>query len=200
MKRKPVLLIVLLLLALSLTACAKKMDLPMEVTVDGYTIVLGKTTMKDMTDLGYEVHTDGMPDVAREGDKYIPFYYSLDRGAGDQIHVTVMAPWSGNSDISAEQSFAVTEGVIRSVRFTLDAVEKVEVTYNGMNVNDLNFEYAKEEWGAKLDDQSSTKIKYQVDAKNGFVILDSISVMEQEYGGLNIQLTTSAFEKMQEQS
>ncbi len=199
MRRKPVLLIVLLLLTLSLTACAKKADMPMEVTVDGYTIVLGKTTMKDMTDLGYEVHTDGMPDVAREGDKYIPFYYSLDRGAGDQIHVTVMAPWSGNSDISAEQSFAVTEGVIRSVRFTLDAVEKVEVTYNGMNVNDLSFDYAKEEWGAKLDDKSSTKIKYQVDAKDGFVILDAVSTLEEEYGGLNIQLTTSAFEKMQEQ-
>lgn len=196
-KQKHALLTCLLLLVFCVSACAKKTDMPMELTIDDYTIVLGQTTVKDMMERGYQIHTDAMPDIAHEGDKYIPFYYSLDRGAGDQIHVTVMAPWSGNSDISAEQNFAATEGVIKSVRFRLTSVENVEVIYNGMNVNDLDFDYAKREWGAKLDDDSS-QIKYQVDATRGFVILETAYSSDEEYGALNIQLTEKEFEKMQE--
>ena len=188
MKRKPILLTCLLLLVFCITACAKKVDLPMEITIDGYTIVLGQTTVKDMMERGYEIHTDAMPDVAHEGDKYIPFYYSLDRGAGDQIHVTVMAPWSGESDISSEQSFAATEGIIKAVSFRLTSVEKVEVTYNGMNVNDLSFDYAQKEWSAKPKD-GSTNTRYQVDATRGFVILETAYSSDEEYGALNIQLT-----------
>ena len=197
MKRKPILLTCLLLLVFCITACAKKVDLPMEITIDGYTIVLGQTTVKDMMERGYEIHTDAMPDVAHEGDKYIPFYYSLDRGAGDQIHVTVMAPWSGESDISSEQSFAATEGIIKAVSFRLTSVEKVEVTYNGMNVNDLSFDYAQKEWRAKPKD-GSTNTRYQVDATRGFVILETAYSSDEEYGALNIQLTEKEFEKMQE--
>lgn len=197
MKRKPILLTCLLLLVFCITACAKKVDLPMEITIDGYTIVLGQTTVKDMMERGYEIHTDAMPDVAHEGDKYIPFYYSLDRGAGDQIHVTVMAPWSGESDISSEQSFAATEGIIKAVSFRLTSVEKVEVTYNGMNVNDLSFDYAQKEWGARPKD-GSTNTRYQVDATRGFVILETAYSSDEEYGALNIQLTEKEFEKMQE--
>ncbi len=197
MKRKPILLTCLLLLVFCITACAKKVDLPMEITIDGYTIVLGQTTVKDMMERGYEIHTDAMPDVAHEGDKYIPFYYSLDRGAGDQIHVTVMAPWSGESDISSEQSFAATEGIIKAVSFRLTSVEKVEVTYNGMNVNDLSFDYAQKEWSAKPQD-GSTNTRYQVDATRGFVILETAYSSDEEYGALNIQLTEKEFEKMQE--
>lgn len=197
MKRKPILLTCLLLLVFCITACAKKVDLPMEITIDGYTIVLGQTTVKDMMERGYEIHTDAMPDVAHEGDKYIPFYYSLDRGAGDQIHVTVMAPWSGESDISSEQSFAATEGIIKAVSFRLTSVEKVEVTYNGMNVNDLSFDYAQKEWSAKSKD-GSTNTRYQVDATRGFVILETAYSSDEEYGALNIQLTEKEFEKMQE--
>lgn len=198
MKRKPILLTCLLLLVFCITACAKKVDLPMEITIDGYTIVLGQTTVKDMMERGYEIHTDAMPDVAHGGDKYIPFYYSLDRGAGDQIHVTVMAPWSGESDISSEQSFAATEGIIKAVSFRLTSVEKVEVTYNGMNVNDLSFDYAQKEWSAKPKD-GSTNTRYQVDATRGFVILETAYSSDEEYGALNIQLTEKEFEKMQEQ-
>ena len=197
MKRKPILLTCLLLLVFCITACAKKVDLPMEITIDGYTIVLGQTTVKDMMERGYEIHTDAMPDVAHEGDKYIPFYYSLDRGAGDQIHVTVMAPWSGESDISSEQSFAATEGIIKAVSFRLTSVEKVEVTYNGMNVNDLSFDYAQKEWSAKPKD-GSTNTRYQVDATRGFVILETAYSSDEEYGALNIQLTEKEIEKMQE--
>ena len=197
MKRKPILLTCLLLLVFCITACAKKVDLPMEITIDGYTIVLGQTTVKDMMERGYEIHTDAMPDVAHEGDKYIPFYYSLDRGAGDHIHVTVMAPWSGESDISSEQSFAATEGIIKAISFRLTSVEKVEVTYNGMNVNDLSFDYAQKEWSAKPKD-GSTNTRYQVDATRGFVILETAYSSDEEYGALNIQLTEKEFEKMQE--
>ena len=52
-------------------------SVPMEITIDGYTIVLGQTTMKEMTDLGYEAGLTAMPDTVSRGDKYIPFYYSL---------------------------------------------------------------------------------------------------------------------------
>lgn len=195
-KIKSIMLSCLLLLTVSLTACGSKPDMPMEITVDGYTIVLGQTTIKDMTDRGYEVLMDGMPDVMNKGDQYIPFYYSLDRGAGDQIHVTACVPWEGGSDVAKEQSLASTEGIIKSVRMTLKKKKKIDVVYNDVNIKDLSFDYAEDEWKAKEDEEAS-KRKYKVTAERGFVILESATTGDEDYGSLNVQLTQSEFEKMQ---
>ena len=64
MKKKYLSLMLIVILVFSLTACVGMgADMPMELTIDGYTIVLGQTTMKDMTDLGYEVSLTAMPDT-----------------------------------------------------------------------------------------------------------------------------------------
>ena len=80
MKKKYLSLMLIVILVFSLTACVGMgADMPMELTIDGYTIVLGQTTMKDMTDLGYEVSLTAMPDTVSRGDKYVPFYYRLSK-------------------------------------------------------------------------------------------------------------------------
>ena len=84
MKTKLLTLLCTLGLMLGLTGCGGQ-DLPMEATFDGYTVVLGQTTMQDLIDEGYEPHLQSRQDVARDGDKYISFYYSLDKGAGYQF-------------------------------------------------------------------------------------------------------------------
>jgi len=60
---------------LTLVGCGNTVDMPMEVTIDGYTIVLGQTTMQDMQDAGYKASLSAVPDTARQGDKYISFDY-----------------------------------------------------------------------------------------------------------------------------
>ena len=71
MKTKMLTLFLTLFILLGLTGCGSGKDLPMEVTLDGYTVVLGETTIQDIVDLGYEPHLERLPDVASDGDKYI---------------------------------------------------------------------------------------------------------------------------------
>lgn len=73
MRTKVLCFICLVFLLTGLTACGGP-EMPMELTVDGHTIVLGKTTMKEMTDLGYEVRVTGTPDTIAKDAKYVPFY------------------------------------------------------------------------------------------------------------------------------
>ena len=47
-------LLLLLTMLLTLVGCGNTVDMPMEVTIDGLTIVLGQTTMQDMQDAGYK--------------------------------------------------------------------------------------------------------------------------------------------------
>lgn len=194
MKAKKICCLVALLLLL--TACGGGPDLPMEATVDGYTIVLGQTTMQDMIDQGYEVHPTGVPDTMKQGDKYIPFYYSLDRGAGDQVFVTACVPWGGSANVREEQKLSLTEGVIKSVTLRLSATEKVEVTYNGMDLSELTFDHAIKEWGAEKDDRT-TKTAYKLTAKRGFLRLEAENTFSEEFNALTVQLSQKEFEKMQ---
>ena len=55
MKTKWLSLLAAMLLLIALTACGGA-DMPMEATLDGYTIVLGQTTVQDLVDRGYEAH------------------------------------------------------------------------------------------------------------------------------------------------
>ena len=75
MKTKWLSLLAAMLLLIALTACGGA-DMPMEATLDGYTIVLGQTTVQDLVDRGYEAHLEKMPDFARDGEKYISFNYN----------------------------------------------------------------------------------------------------------------------------
>lgn len=200
MNRKIILLVGLLLLIFSMTACGSNgPEMPMEITVDGYDIVLGQTTMQDMIDLGYEVHTDATPNSINNDAKYVPFYFSLDKGAGHQIHVTVLVPWSGSKDVSEERSLAQKEGVIQIVKVTLEGTKKVDVVYNGVNTKDLSFTYAADEWGCKLKegtDGNSSKTTYTLAAKNGGIELQGAYTTSKEYDSLRVYLSEKAFENM----
>lgn len=191
---------VMTLVFLCLTACSgsKGPEMPMEVTVDGYTITLGKTTMQDMVDLGYEAHLEKVPGSAKTGDKYIPFYYSLDRGVGDQIWVTVCVPWDGKTDIGEETTLSATEGIIKTVSLSVTASEKVEATYYGVNLQDLSFEYAASEWGAK-EKEGASKKTYTLDAKNGLIQLETQLTSTEDFHTLIVQLSQKEFEKLQKQ-
>ena len=196
MKKKYLSLLLIVILVFSLTACAgMRVDMPMELTIDGHTIVLGQTTMKDMTDLGYEVSLTAMPDTVSRDDKYVPFYYRLSKGAGNELFVTVYVPWGGSSDISAEAGLAPTEGVIRRVEVRTSTVEKVEAYYNGVAIKELTFETACE-WGAKQDEEAYA-LTYEINAKDGLVKFASQSWQYEEFYVLTLQLSKKKFEQMQ---
>lgn len=195
MKKKFTAVLLVLIMSFSLVGCGR-IELPMEVTVDGNTIVLGQTTMQDMIDLGYKAGSTSKPDTAKKGDKYIAFTYSLSKGAGNQIFVTVCVPWSGDTNVSKETALSATEGVIRSIRLSTSALEKVDVTYNGINLKDFTFDYATE-WGAKKDERLSNFLAYSVEAKRGYVKLSADGAFSEDFGELSLQMYDKEFENMQ---
>ena len=195
MKTKWLSLLAAMLLLIALAACGGA-DMPMEATLDGYTIVLGQTSVQDLVDRGYEAHLEKMPDFARDGEKYISFNYSLSRGAGDQIFATVSVPWSGNTDITEETTLSASEGILQTVTLTKTATEKVEAAYNGVSVQDLSFDYAAQEWGAK-EKKDASKKTYTLQAKRGLVQFQSYLTSDEDFHSVSIQLSDKEFEKMQ---
>lgn len=195
MKNKIMAVVVLVCMVWGLTACGSSASMPMEITVDGNTIVLGKTTMKDMTDLGYEVYFVANPGSIKSDAKYVPFYYTLSKGAGNEIHVTVCVPWGGKTNVSAEKKLAPTEGIIKRVEVRTSSVEKVTAEYNGVSVQDITFETAQE-WGAKQDKDAS-HMTYEMTTSQGFVSFESATWSSEEFYSLSIELKQSAFNRMQ---
>lgn len=193
--KRMMVLILVLAAAFGLTACSGP-EMPMEAVFDGNTIVLGKTTMQEMIDWGYEVNSAGRQDVAHDGDKYIAFHYSLNKGAGNQFWVSVYVPWSGSTEISKEQSASVTEGIVYAVTLSKSASEKVEVSYNGRNLQDISFDDAKE-WGAKQDKEAS-KVTWKLTAAQGFLRFEAENTFTEELDEVWVSLSQKAFEKMQE--
>lgn len=195
MKQKIIILVGMIFMAMMLTACGNATEMPMKITVDGYDIELGSTTMQDLIDQGYDVSSNGRQDVAKDGDKFISFYYSLDKGAGRQIWVTVCVPWSGSTDISAEQRSSVTEGIVKSVTVRQSSTEKITVTYNGVDITDMSFDTATE-WGAKENADKSVKT-YELTAKQGFLTWEAVNTTNDDFNELQIQMKKSVFEEMQ---
>lgn len=195
MKKRFTAVLLVFIMMFSLAGCGRA-DLPMEVTVDGNTIVLGQTTMQDMIDLGYEVNYTGKDDTVKSGDKYVSFQYSLKKEAGHQIFVTVCVPWSGSTNVSKEADLSATKGIIKTVRLKVSALEKVSVTYNGINLKDFTFDYA-EEWGAKKDERMVNLLAYSVEAKRGFVRMSADGAFSEEFGELSLQIYEKEIEKLQ---
>lgn len=195
MKRKFVVWLSMFLILLNLTACSRAPEMPMEVIVDGYKIEIGKTTMQDFIDQGYEVLSAGRQDVARDGDKYIWFYYSLDKGAGRQFWVNVYIPWRGKTDISAEWSSSATEGIVSGVSMRKSAAEDITITYNDVDLSEMGFDQATD-WGAKEDTDQSVKT-YRLTAAQGTLKWEAEDSMHDDFDKLTIQMSMSAFKKMQ---
>lgn len=182
---------------MSLTACggSNGPDMPMEMTINDTTVVLGETTMQELVDLGFEAHLEKVPDSAKDGDKFITFDYSLDQGAGSQFWVSVCVPWSGDTNINNETNLSASEGIVKSITVTKSASEDLNVVYNGVNLQDMSFETG-EEWGATEDTESSKK-RYVLEAKRGFVLMEVYLSSDTEFHSLTVQLTQKEFEAMQ---
>lgn len=197
MKKKFTAILLLLSMLLGLVGCGSTADLPMEVTIDGYTIVLGKTTLQDLRDQGYDVNLSATPGTANKTDKYIPFQYGVKKSAKQQFFVTVCVPWEKGSNINKETKLSATEGIIKSIHMRKDSLTDVEVLYNSVSLQDLTFEYSESEWGAKTHDSSDAAVSYQAKTKNGYVTLKSQNTFREEFYSLNVELHMRGFEKMQ---
>lgn len=193
--KRAALLSLSLALLLSLAACASGPEMPMEATVDGYTIVLGKTTMADLTALGYEVNSAGRQDAAAENDKYIYFHYSLSKGAGQQFWVSVYTPYYGGRNIDKEAGEASKSGIVFAVTLSKSATEKIPAVYNGMDVKDMSFDTAKE-WGAK-EKEDASKVTWNLAAAKGSLRFEAENTFSEELDSLRVSMSKKVFESMQ---
>ena len=91
--KRATLLTLALVMALGLTACEGmgKPDMPMEITMDDHTVVLGKTTTGEMAGWGWELEFNGSQNEIREDAKYVACYYTIRKGegSGNQFSVSV---------------------------------------------------------------------------------------------------------------
>lgn len=197
MKKKFTAILLLLTMLLGLVGCGSDTtEMPMEVTIDGYTIVLGKTTMQDLRNQGYDVALSAVPDTAKNTDKYITFTYGVKKTAKQQFAVTVCVPWEKGKNIKNETKLSATEGIIKSIRMRKGSLTDSEVLYNDVNLQDLTFEYGQSEWGAKKKENSSI-LAYQVKTKNGYVTLNAENTFREDFYSLSVELHMKGFEKMQ---
>ncbi len=193
--KRVTLLTLSLALLLGLTACSAGPEMPMEAVIDGYTVTLGRTTVADLTALGYELNSAGRQDVARDGDKYIYFMYLLSKGAGYSFWVNVYTPYYGGSSINKEASEAAESGIVYSVSLSRSAAEKMSVSYNGMDLQDITFDTAKE-WGAKQDKEAS-KITWRLTAAQGSLSFRAENTSSEEMDTLQVSMSSKAFADMQ---
>ena len=196
MKKKFTTVLLLLTMMLWLVGCGSTVDLPAEVTIDGYTIVLGETTMQDLQDQGYEVYFNSSQDTAKDTDKYITFVYLVKKTANQQFFVTVCVPWEKGKNINNEKKLSDTEGIIKSITMRKGSLTDVEVLYNDVNLQDLTFEYGESEWGAKKEEDSSI-LSYETKTKNGYVTLRAENTFKDEFYSLSVELHMRGFEAMQ---
>lgn len=185
-----------LALALGLTACgASGPDMPMEAVIDGHTVVLGETTMEDLVSWGYEVNSAGRQDVARDGDKYIYFHYSLSKGAGDQFWVSVYTPYYGGTNINKEASEAAKSGVVFSVTLRKSSTEKISATYNGLDIKDMTWDNA-EEWGAK-EVEDASRVTWDLAAAQGTLRFEAENTFGEDLYSLRVSMNLKTFTAMQ---
>ena len=189
------LLALALALVLGLAGCAAGPEIPMEATVDGHTITLGRTTMADMADWGYEVNSAGRQDAAYDDDKYIYFHYSLSKGAGEQFWVSVYTPYYGGTNINQEAGEAAQSGIVFAVTLSKSATEKISAVYNGVDVKDMSFDTVKE-WGCKQDKEAS-RVTYQLTAAQGFITCRAGDSSSEEMSELRVSMSEKAFLAMQ---
>lgn len=194
-----------LVLLLGLAACgASGPDMPMEVTVDGHTIVLGQTTTGDIAGWGYEVTFTGSQNEIREDAKYVACYFRIKtaEGSGHEFWISVYVPFQKNIkgsyvDFSAEEKQSLTEGVVYRVSLRKDAGENLKLTYNGVDYHALTWEDVKA-WGAEPTEQSSEYSPiYELKASQGTLKFQKGYTGQDEPGEFAVVMNTNAFSKLQ---
>lgn len=193
-----------LALLLGLTACgASGPDMPMEVTVEGKTIVIGKTTTAEMKDWGWEVLLRDSQNEIRSDAKYVACYYHVKingGGAGQEFWLDVYVPFQKNMvgsrvDLSSEEKLSKTEGVVFRVTLRKDAADELNISYNGTNLQDITWDTAAE-WGAKVEEDSYGNKSGELSAAQGTLKFKK-SYTDAEVGELTVTMGTNAFTKLQ---
>jgi len=189
-------------LSLSLNSCAASgPDMPMELSIDGHTVALGKTTTAEMSSWGWDVAFTGSQREIREDSKYVACYYSISKAedAGNEFSATVFVPFQKNIDgnyvdFSAEETQSQTEGVVCRVNVRKDSAENFDVSYNGVNLQDITWATA-EEWGAKESEDTSRKT-YEMAVAQGSLKFEE-SYTDDELGELAVSMNVGSFAKLQ---
>ena len=202
--KRAALLAMSLLLVLGLAACgASGPDMPMEVTVEGKTIVIGKTTTGEMADWGWEVSFMSSQSDIRKDAKYVACHYHIKvdgGGAGKEFWVSVYVPFQKNMkgdyvDLSAEEKESKTAGVVYRIDVRKSAGEKLSISYNGMNLQDITWNTA-EEWGAKVDEESYYN-SAELAVAQGTLKFEQSAGEGDEVNELTVIMSTRAFSKLQ---
>ena len=202
--KRVTLLALSLLLALGRASCgASGPDMPMEVTVNGKTIVIGQTTTGEMAGWGWEVAFMNSQSDIRKDAKYVACHYHIkvDGGsAGQEFWVSVYVPFqkhiSGSTvDLSAEEKESRTAGVVYRVSVRKSAGKKLSISYNGMDLQDITWDDAVA-WGAKVDEESYLK-NAELAAAQGTLEFKASSGYGDEMNELNVIMSTGAFSRLQ---
>ena len=193
-----------LLLALGLASCgASGPDMPMEVTVNGKTIVIGQTTTGEMAGWGWEVAFMNSQDTIAANAKYVACHYNIKvdgGGAGREFWVSVYVPFQKNMsgsyvDLSAEEAESTTAGVVYRVSVRKSAGEKLSISYNSVDLRNITWDTA-EEWGAKVNEDDYGNKDAELAAAQGTLKFEK-SYTDNEVGELTIVMDTNSFSKLQ---
>lgn len=65
-----------------------------------------------------------------------------------------------------------------------------------MDIQELSFEYAIDEWGAKENDKTTIKA-YKADLKKGYLSMEAESTLDEELYELTVSLSQKQFDSMQ---
>lgn len=198
--------ILALALALGLTACGGPSgpEMPMELTVNGQTIVLGQTTTAEMKDWGWEVLLSGSQSEIRTDAKYVACYYHIKidgGGAGKEFWADVYVPFQKNMkgtdyvDLSAEEQQSKTEGVVFRVQVRKSAGKDLSISYNGVDLQDITWDTA-EGWGATVNRGQYT-VSAELAAAQGTLSFAESSYHDGELNELKVVMSTNAFSKLQ---
>lgn len=201
--RRALTLFLSLVLALGLAACGPSgPDMPMEIQIDGDTIVLGQATLPDLARLGWKAKLTGAQREIRAKAKFVGFHYRLERtdGSGVQFWASVYVPFQGkasggSADISQEQAIAGEEGVLYRVEVRKDAAGDCDIFYNGVSLQDMTYARARR-WGA-VKDEAQSRTVYTLEVARGSLNFEQ-SDTDSGLGGLTITMSAAAFEELRE--
>lgn len=202
--KRVTLLTLALAMTLGLTACGPSgPDMPMEATVDGHTIVIGQTTTGEMAGWGWEVEFRSSQNEIRSDAKYVACYYHLKvdgGGAGKEFWADVYVPFQKNMvgdrvDLSKEEKESTTNGVVFRLTLRKDAADELDISYNGMDLQDVTWDTAAE-WGATVNEDDYGSKDAELEAAQGSLNFKK-SYTDPEVGELTLTMDTNSFAKLQ---
>ena len=202
--KRVTLLTLALAMTLGLTACGPSgPDMPMEATVDGHTIVIGQTTTAEMAGWGWEVEFRSSQNEIRSDAKYVACYYHLKvdgGGAGKEFWADVYVPFQKNMvgdrvDLSKEEKESTTNGVVFRLTLRKSAADELDISYNGMDLQDVTWDTAAE-WGATVNEDDYGSKDAELEAAQGSLNFKK-SYTDPEVGELTLTMDTNSFAKLQ---